>query len=55
VEVIAEEVCGIVYYIDKNNNVYKTEDILEGKLNPRVIAKCVKQNGHLTIPELFLV
>lgn len=55
IEVIAEEICGIVYYIDKNSNVYKTEEIIEGRLNPSVIAKCVKQNGRLTIPELGLV
>jgi hypothetical protein len=53
-EVVAEEVCGIVYYIDKYNNVYKTEDILDGKQNPTVIAKCIKQNGTVTIPELGL-
>jgi hypothetical protein len=55
VEVFAEEIFGIVYYIDKENNVYKTEDILEGKENPKIIAKCLKQNGILTIPELGLV
>lgn len=54
-EVVAEEVKGIVYYIDKHNNVYNTEDVLKGIDNPRVIAKCVKQNGTVTIPELGLV
>ena len=46
---------GIVYYIDKFNNVYKTEDILEGRENPRIIAKCVRENGKCTIPELGLL
>jgi hypothetical protein len=50
-EVFAEEICGIVYYIDKMNNVYKTEDILEGKQNPRVVAKYLKQNDVYSIPE----
>lgn len=54
IEVVAEEICGIVYYIDKFNNVYKTEDILEGKQNPSIIAKCLKQNGVYSIPELGL-
>jgi hypothetical protein len=45
---------GIVYYIDNENNVYKTEDILEGKINPLVIGKCIKNNGKITIPELNL-
>jgi len=55
IEVIAEDIHGIVYYIDKFNNVYKTEDILEGKQNPAIIAKCIKQSGMITIPELGLV
>lgn len=55
IEVIAEEIFGIVYYIDNVNNVYKTEDILENKVNPSIIAKCVRNNGSVTIPELGLV
>jgi hypothetical protein len=55
VEVIAEDIFGIVYYIDDSNNVYKTEDILEGIPNPEVVAKCVRQNGKITIPELGLI
>jgi hypothetical protein len=55
IEVFAEEIFGIVYYVDKQNNVYKTEDILEGKQNPQVIAKCLNQSGVLSIPELGLV
>ena len=55
VEVVAEEIKGIVYYIDKANNVYKAEDILSGKENPQIIAKYVMQNGKYTIPEFGLV
>lgn len=55
VDVFVEEIKGIVYYIDKYNNVYRTEDILEGKDNPEIIAKCIKQNGVYTIPEFGLV
>jgi hypothetical protein len=36
-EVTAEDIGGIIYYIDKFNNVYKTEDILKGIENPVVI------------------
>lgn len=54
-EVIAEDIKGIVYYVDKYNNVYKTEDILSNKLNPQIIATCVKQNGIYTIPDFGLV
>lgn len=54
VEVFVEEIFGIVYYIDKFNNVYKTEDIVEGKQNPQIIAKYVKNNNRYTIPSLGL-
>ena len=53
-EVLSEEIQGIVYYIDKFNNVYKTEDIISGKDNPQIIAKCVKTNNGYSIPELGL-
>jgi len=39
VEVIAKEIDGIVYYVDEFKNVYKTEDILNEKENPQIIAK----------------
>jgi len=55
IEVVAEDIKGIVYYIDKYNNVYKTEDILQGKQNPPIIAKCIKQNNSFSIPEFGLV
>jgi hypothetical protein len=53
--VVAEEIFGIVYYIDDANNVYKTEDIMQDKPNPDIIAKYVRQNGRITVPELGLV
>lgn len=52
-EVAAEDINGIIYYIDDNLNVYHTEDILENKPNPRIIAKAVKNNNIITIPELY--
>jgi len=54
-EVFAQDIKGIVYYLDKYNNVYKTEDILSGKENPEIIAKCIIQNGSYTIPDFGLV
>jgi hypothetical protein len=54
-QVVAEEISGIVYYIDSFRNVYRTEDILEGKPNPEIIAKSVFENGRHTIPSLGLV
>ena len=55
IEVVAEEILGIVYYIDNLNNVYRTEDILEGKTNPEVIAKCVRNNNTVSIPDLVII
>ena len=34
IEVWAQDIKGIIYYIDNNSNVYKMEDVLEGKENP---------------------
>jgi hypothetical protein len=51
VEVFAEDIGGIVYYIDNANNVYKTEDVLEEKTNPAIIATYVKTESGYSIPE----
>ena len=54
-EVFAEDINGIIYYIDKYNNVYKTEDILNGIQDPEIIAKCVKlETGKYSIPSFQL-
>lgn len=42
IEVWAQEILGIVYYIDKFGSVYQAEDIVNNKINPRVIAQYVK-------------
>ena len=55
IDVVATDIMGIVYYIDKFNNVYKTEDILEGKTDPKIIAKSTIINGKMCIPEFGLV
>ena len=39
IEVFAQDIQGIIYYIDKNNNVYQAEDIISNKINPKIIAK----------------
>jgi len=49
--VFAENISGIVYYLDKFGNVYNTREILEGTTNPSVIAKWVKIGDKYTIPE----
>ena len=39
-----QEITGILYYIDNNFNVYKTEDIMTNKVNPDIFAKYKIEN-----------
>ena len=34
----AQDIKGIMYYIDDNKNVYNTEDVMKNTPNPRIIA-----------------
>ena len=51
VEVWAQDIQGIIYYIDKANNVYETSDIIKNQVNPKIIAKYVQIGDHYSIPE----
>ena len=51
IEVWAQDIQGIVYYIDKTYNVYQAEDIIVNKLNPKIIAKYSKNGDVYSIPE----
>ena len=42
VSVWAQDIKGIIYYIDDSNNVYETSAILQGTDNPKIIAKYQK-------------
>ena len=50
-EVWAENIRGIIYYIDRTGNVYLTEDIIRNSTTPRIIAKYKKENSITSIPE----
>ena len=51
VEVWIQEIMGINYYIDIENNVYKHEDVVLNKTSPAVIAKWeLDDNGSYIIP-----
>lgn len=52
IEVWAQDIQGIVYYIDKTNNVYDTADIIQNKVNPKIIAKYINTGECFSIPEL---
>ena len=54
IEVWVQDIQGIVYYIDKNYNVYQTEDIFTNKINPKIIAKYTKTGDNYHIPEFNL-
>ena len=42
ISVWAQDIKGIIYYIDDNSNVYETSAILQGTDNPKIIAKYQK-------------
>jgi energy-converting hydrogenase Eha subunit F len=54
IEVWAQDIQGIIYYIDKFNNVYQAEDIIVNKVNPKIIAKYIKNGENYSIPEFNL-
>ena len=49
----AQDIKGIIYYIDNENNVYDPQDVLENNTNPKIIAKYVVKDNVYTIPSLF--
>jgi hypothetical protein len=54
VEVWAQDIGGILYYIDNDLNVYQTEDIINNKTNPRVVSKCEKHGEKYSIPSFHI-
>ena len=54
IEVVAQEIDGIVYYIDTFSNAYRTEDILNEKENPQIIAKYEMRNGKPFIKKFMV-
>ncbi len=54
VEVWVQDIKGIVYYLDKEFNVYLTEDIIRNSPNPRIIAKYTKVGDVYSIHEFYM-
>jgi len=52
-EVWAQDINGIIYYIDSEKNVYDHKDIMDGIMNPKVIAKYQRHGEEYSIPNLF--
>jgi hypothetical protein len=53
IEVWAQDINGIMYYIDTMCNVYKAEDVVGNKSNPQIIAKYECHNGVYSIPSFI--
>lgn len=49
VSVWIQEISGISYYIDNMHNVYNMEDIIQNKMNPRVIFKWKMEDDEYVI------
>lgn len=52
-ECIIEDIGGLLYYIDAENNIYKTEDVLSNKLNPSIIGKRTFDESNNSIIKYF--
>ena len=53
IEVWAQDISGIMYYVDTKNNVYAAEDVVGNKLNPKIIARYECHNGVYSIPSFM--
>lgn len=49
----AQDIKGIIYYIDDTNNVYDPQDVIENKINPKIIAKYKREGDVYSIPSIF--
>ena len=51
ITVWAEDIKGIIYFIDEKKNVYDPQDIHHNVQNPKIIAKWEMNNGEYVIPQ----
>ena len=49
IELWAQDIQGIIYYLDKCNNVYSAEDIVSNNPNPKIFAKYIKKGENYEI------
>ncbi len=49
----AQDIKGIIYYIDDTCNVYDPQDVIENKVNPKIIAKYQRNGNNYYIPSMF--
>jgi len=54
IEVWAQDIKGIIYFIDKTGNVYDPQHVHQNLKNPNIIAKWEKDSqGNYSIPDIF--
>tara|TARA_B100000401_G_C52813910_1_gene725612 strand:- start:3226 stop:3705 length:480 start_codon:yes stop_codon:yes gene_type:complete len=46
IKVFTQDIGGILYYIDDDNNIYNTEDVVKKNKNPRVVGKYIKNSDN---------
>tara|TARA_B110000046_G_C13021425_1_gene411429 strand:- start:1016 stop:1519 length:504 start_codon:yes stop_codon:yes gene_type:complete len=49
----AQDIKGIIYYIDDDGNVYDPHDVMNNIIDPKIIAKYLEKDGVYNIPSLF--
>jgi len=49
----AQDIKGIIYYIDDSHNVYHPQDIMSNSVDPKIIAKYIKEGEKYSIPSLY--
>lgn len=50
IEVRVQDIGGIMHFIDLNQNVYQTEDVLMNKKNPKIVGRCITNaNGEYEV------
>jgi hypothetical protein len=53
-EIYTEDINGIIYYIDDNQNVYKIDEVIQNNENPAIIAKYERgEDGQCKILEFY--
>lgn len=54
IEIFTQEINGIFYWIDNHKNIYKTDDILKGVEDPKIIGKCkTNDDNEYSIDEFY--
>ena len=53
ITVWAQDIRGIIYFVDDSGNVYDPQHVHQNRTNPAIIAKYTKIDGEYHIPSIF--